>query len=145
MTFSATLTLSQNGRQGEVTSVIEYDGDIEAGSEAHMCMTHIEDLWNQVKLRMPEVADAEGLEPYSSTLTFSQNEVGGDVFTKLEMFPKLKLEDMHPVPASYEAICFLAQTWLQMAGIIDDEGNVIDPASLENDMDLQVTEGRSIH
>lgn len=145
MTFNATLTLSQTGRMGLVTSSFDYEGDNEAGAESHVCMGHLESLWEEMAKTMDHEEPAEDDTVFSATLSLSQDDVGGDVYTKLEMSPKLTMSDTQPVPSSYEAICFIAQVWLQMAGVIDDEGNVINEDAIENAMDLQVTASPTVH
>lgn len=145
MTFTATLTLSQQGRLGEVVANVDYTGDLSAGAESHECMESLERIWGEMKGQM-ESGFIEGDDTeYSATLTLSQDAPGSDVFTKLEMHPRLSFGDPNPVPSSYEAICFLAQVWLQMCGIIDDEGNVLNEDAVERSMDLKVTASPTVH
>lgn len=145
MTYIATLTLSQTGREGTVESTVDYEGDLDQNAESHVCMKHIEDLWGEMKSHMDTAEVAGDDRQYSATLTLSQKDVGGDVYTKLEMYPKLSADDADGIPSSYEAICFLAQVWLQMAGVIDDDGNVLDEEAVERSMELRVTQSPTLH
>lgn len=145
MNYIATLTLSQNGRQGPVEINVDYEGNLDNEAEAHVCMKHLEELWDEMKDHMDPSEVSKDDTKYSASLMLSQTDVGSDVFTKLEMYPRLSMNDDGPVPSSYEAICFIAQVWLQMCGVIDAEGNVLDESAVEKSMDLKVTQSPTVH
>lgn len=145
MTYIATLTLSQQGRSGTISSSVDYSGDVDHGPESHECMKHLEDLWAEMRKHMDVDNVQTDDREFSATLELKQDQVGGDVFTKLEMHPRLAFDDEGEVPTSYEAICFLAQVWLQMAGVIDENGDVLDEDAVERSMDLRVTKNPTLH
>lgn len=144
--YTATLKLEQNGKNGTIRTELDFGPKgQDFDSEAHTCLAHVAALWLQTQPRMiPDVRDDESEEVFSASLKLSQEELGEDVYTALTMNPKLKFDDKS-VPSAYEAICFLSNAWLQMAGIIDEEGNVVDDDAVVDQVDLSVTRSNRVH
>lgn len=129
--IEASITLRQRGLNGKITAATRFEP---RGSDyvppAHEAMAQIVAVWLQLQTLISPEDEVEGTPEYVSTLTLSQDEPEGPVYSKLVMDPRVKASE-HVFPSSYEASSYLATAWLQMAGVIDEAGNVLDEDSLD--------------
>jgi hypothetical protein len=142
--IEASIQLEQIGKTGPISYNINFTpkGN-QAVPASHEAMSHLVALWLQLET-LAETTEASINDiKFTTTLVLSQDEIDGPVYSKLNMEPKLKVGD-EGFPMIYEANSYLATAWLQMAGVIDEEGNVVDDDALDN-VDLTVRAPSRVH
>lgn len=142
--IEASITLKQKGISGKIVADTNFaPRGHDYVPPSHEAMAQLVALWLQLETLIAPEDEVEGDVEYTSTLTLSQDEPDGPVYSRLVMEPKIKASE-HKFPSSYEANSYLATAWLQMAGVIDEEGNLISEDSLDN-LDLQAKEPARVH
>lgn len=71
-------------------------------------------------------------ETFEATLTLRQEGRDGDVEAYLTFAPLLTEMGIDGQPEAYERMAFLMQTYLFMTGVVDERGDLVDPADLDN-------------
>lgn len=129
--YEASITLKQHGKNGKIVEDISF---LPAHNEdlpvSHEAMSQIVAVWLQVRSTLDNTDSEEG-EVYTTRFVLSQDDLDSPIFSKLTMEPRISVNDP-TFPSAYEACSYLATTWLIMAGVIDEQGNLLDDDSLDN-------------
>ena len=80
---------------------------------------------------------------FKATFTLSQEGLEGDIVSELTFEPLVDQSNVDEAPAAYEMMAFLVQQYLYAAGVIDEEGDLIDPEAFHNQTKLTVLGDRS--
>lgn len=78
-------------------------------------------------------------ETFTATFTLSQEGPDGDVTSTLEFNPLIDRANADEAPLAYEMMAFLAQHYLYMIGVVDENGELIDPEAFSRNTQLNVT------
>ena len=76
---------------------------------------------------------------FKATFTLSQEGFDGDVVSHLTFEPLVDRANVDAAPICYEMMAVLAQHYLQMINVIDEDGELIDPDAFENQINLRVS------
>ena len=142
--YNTVLELTQKGKNGPISTRVRFDPqDTNVQPEAYTVMTHLTAMWaNLHSAHEPDEVD-ENAETYRASFSLRQEVPGGDVYSVVEMSPKLKgTEDSFPT--AYGAISYLATQYLIMAGVISEEGDIISTDELGDTVQIHATSG-SLH
>ena len=145
MEYSTTLTLSQTGMNGPLTfNVSSTKQDADFVPAAYHIMSKLASVWFQIEPMIIEKSNPsknnDGVK-YKAEFTLEQDGPSSAVFSKLELSPRVQgLEDQFPT--SFEAGSYLAALYLNMVGIIDEDGNVIDEDALVDNVEIGALQQR---
>lgn len=76
---------------------------------------------------------------FKATFTLTQEGMEGDIISELSFEPLVDRDDLDEVPAVYEMMSFLAQHYLYMIGVVDEDGELIDADAFHSNTTLNVT------
>lgn len=129
--FTATLRLEQRGLNGTINMSTDFSPETkDYMPEAYAAMVGLAAAWFQAAPQLEtDPADDESEDVYVSTLTLQQAGPGSDIYSHLDLSPTIPF-DSEEFPSSYEAACYLAAQWLYMAGIVDEDFNIIDESAV---------------
>lgn len=141
--YEASITLTQFGKNGKIEADIALSPSTNNDElpYCHEGMAQLAALWFQIQSTLETTDSTEG-EKYTASFVLSQDEHDSPVYSKLELEPRLKITDP-TYPTVYEIGCYIAQMWLIMVGVIDEEGNVIEDEALDT-VSLKVSSA-SVH
>lgn len=146
MQYSTTLTLSQTGKHGPLSfNISTTKQDANYVPEAYQIMTQLASVWFQIEPMIIErgKAVAEDNETnYRAELTLSQEGPGEPIYSKLELTPRVSGDD-DTFPHAFEAGSYLAALYLNMVGVIDEDGNVIDEDALVDNVEIEAAPART--
>lgn len=79
---------------------------------------------------------------YTATLTLTQDGLEGDVYSNLKFDPLIDQNNQDDegnlvIPASYELMSVAAEAFLHSAGILDENGNILDEEELHNTVSIE--------
>lgn len=77
------------------------------------------------------------LTKFVATLQLSQEGPEGEVHSVLTFDPKVN-ETGENAPGAYELMAYLAQCFLEVTGVIDEDGNLIDPETFQRNTVINV-------
>lgn len=79
-------------------------------------------------------------QKFTATFTLSQEGTDGDVTSSLTFEPLVSDEEVLAghTPDAYDIMAYLVQHYLQIAGIVDEEGDIVDPDGYENNTHIHV-------
>lgn len=146
MQYTTTLTLTQTGMNGPLSfNVSTTKQDANYVPEAYQIMTKLASVWFQIEPMIIEQSktakDNDGVE-YKAELSLAQEGPGSPIFSKLELSPRVSGED-DVFPRAFEAGSYLAALYLNMVGVIDEEGNVIDEDALVDNVEIEAAPART--
>lgn len=82
---------------------------------------------------------------FVATFQLSQEGHDGEVHSVLTFDPKVN-ETGDNAPGAYELMAYLAQCFLEVTGVIDQEGNLIDPDAFHRNTLINVSDrGRKLN
>lgn len=148
MNYSTTLTLTQTGMRGPLSfNVTSTKQDADYVPESYAIMSKLASVWFQIEPlileKTQEVAEDNDQE-YKAEFTLSQEGPGGVIFSRLELSPRVPgLDDIYPT--AFEAGSYLAALYLNLVGVIDQDGNVIDDDALIDNVEIDAIQTRQVH
>lgn len=130
--ITARLVLSQRGKNGAISPDIEFTPRNEkAVPAAHEAMSQLVALYLQLQTMLDVESEiSEDAPTYTASFELSQDEEDGPVYSYLRMSPRITAADPN-FPSSYEVASYIATAWLQMCGVIDENGDLMDEDALE--------------
>jgi hypothetical protein len=78
-------------------------------------------------------------EKFTATFTLSQEGPDGPVMSELSFNPLVDRANIDNAPTAYEMMAYLAQTYLFMTNVIDEEGNLLDPDAFDTQTTVNVS------
>jgi hypothetical protein len=76
---------------------------------------------------------------YTATFTLSQEGAEGDITSTLSFDPLVDRANVDQSPLVYEMMSQLVLHYLYMAEVVDEDGNLIDPAGFEDNTHLNIS------
>lgn len=81
---------------------------------------------------------------YTATLTLTQTGLDGEIYSSIKFDPVMSEEDIDEngeliIPASYGLMSIAAEAYLTAAGILDDDGNVVDEDVFRDIVDIEAS------
>lgn len=78
-------------------------------------------------------------DTYKAVFTLTQEGLNGEVYSTLEFTPLVDKNDLENVPPAYELMAGVVENFLFNTGIIDEDGELIDPAGFEAQVEMNVS------
>jgi hypothetical protein len=129
--YEASLSLTQYGKNGLIEDTLEFSpAHNDELPVSHEIMANLAALWLQLRSTMDNTDSTDG-EKYTAKFTLSQDGVDSELFSKLQMEPRIKLDDP-TFPSAYHVASHIATTYLVMVGVIDENGDLVDEDALDN-------------
>lgn len=129
--YEASLTLKQYGKNGLIEDTLEFSpAHNDELPVSHEVMANLAALWLQLRSTLDNTDSTDG-EEYVAKFTLSQDDIESDLYSKLSMSPRIKIDDP-TFPSAYHVASHIATTYLIMTGVINENGDLLDEDALDN-------------
>lgn len=139
-TFKATISFSQTGKTGPIVSDMNFTPKMQDFEpDVYRVMAKLASVYLELANQFGQDKAAKGDKTYTSSFSLWQEGPDGDVYSKLALNPKINASD-DQFPDSYKLASYLACVYLNMAGVLDEDGNLIDEDALHDRNEIRASE-----
>lgn len=76
--------------------------------------------------------------PFTASFTLTQETPTAPIYSTLELSPRIG-NDSDEIPQVYEIMCKYATDYLYLAGMVDEEGNLVDEEAFHEQTKIKAT------